>query len=261
MAVAISSRSSISPGDHVLESLLERQARFYLADHPLELGGDGGCDSRTTARSPGGRTSRPQGVGDQDDRVRQLLVEGVSRFFWRRRRTSAAGRSRPAGRSAGRAGSAARGRRSEHEHPRRHADDRRAQSSRYSLTFSLRSARARCGRCSPKSRCSTALFSWAGRRSGDQVGDGSLAAGAAVSAFSSLPAGSGEPLVDAGAPTPVPGRRDEQDPQGERPATTSPSMSMSASRPRPSRRTRRGPRQVDAHDLELLDELGRMPVA
>ena len=64
--------------DHVLERLLERQAEVDLADDPTELGRD---------RRPGlahdeldglqERRTGAQRVGDQRDRVRQLLVEGA----------------------------------------------------------------------------------------------------------------------------------------------------------------------------------------
>ena len=64
--------------DHVLERLLERQAEVDLADDAAELDRD--RRSRLADDELDGlqeRRAGPQGVGDQRDRVRQLLVERV----------------------------------------------------------------------------------------------------------------------------------------------------------------------------------------
>ena len=64
--------------DHVLERLVERQAQVDLADDAAELGRDG--RPRLAHDQLDGlqeRRAGAQGVGDQGDRVRQLLVEGV----------------------------------------------------------------------------------------------------------------------------------------------------------------------------------------
>ena len=64
--------------DHVLERLVERQAEVDLADDPAELGRD--RRPRLAHDELDGleeRRAGAQGVGDQGDRVRQLLVERV----------------------------------------------------------------------------------------------------------------------------------------------------------------------------------------
>ena len=64
--------------DHVLERLVERQAEVDLADDAAELGRD--RRSRLANDELDGLQERRTGsqrVGDQGDRVRQLLVEGV----------------------------------------------------------------------------------------------------------------------------------------------------------------------------------------
>ena len=64
--------------DHVLERLVERQAEVDLADDPAELGRDRRprlADDQLDRLEE--RRAGAQGVGDQGDRVRQLLVERV----------------------------------------------------------------------------------------------------------------------------------------------------------------------------------------
>ena len=64
--------------DHVLQRLVERQAEVDLADDAAELGRD--RRPRLAHDQLDGlqeRRAGAQGVGDEGDRVRQLLVEGV----------------------------------------------------------------------------------------------------------------------------------------------------------------------------------------
>src|SRR6478752_230326 len=66
------------PADHVLERLVERQAEVDLTDDPAELRRDRRprlADDQLDGLQEG--RAGPQGVGDQGDGVRELLVEGA----------------------------------------------------------------------------------------------------------------------------------------------------------------------------------------
>ena len=148
--------------DHVLERLLERQAEVDLADDPAELGRD--RRPRLAHDQLDGLQERRAGaqrVGDQGDRVRQLLVEGVEPAALaavepEAREPEADERAdQPHERAAEAPGRTATARSSTAGMPRVEP----AQMTRNSDGLSLRSARAMSrARLAPKSRCSTTLL-------------------------------------------------------------------------------------------------------
>ena len=137
-----------------------------------------------------------------------------------------------------------------------------AQITRYSEGFSCRSARAISrARFAPKSRCSTTLLSWVSAwLDCDGGGEAALAGSRTPPGASGLRRGVAlEPGVDPGA---APGHRDahrDQQDRERRDAGDGEGQGVhecSLLQPARSWRHEEAGRQVDALDLELLDELG-----
>ena len=163
--------------DHVLEGLVERQAEVDLADDPAELRRD--RRSRLADDQLDGlqeRRAGPQRVGDQGDRVRQLLVEGAQAAALAAVQPEA--RDEEADEGADEQDErVAQGRQEERDRrniPIGTPKMQPIQIKRNSDGLSLRSARAISrARFAPKSRCSTTLLTLASACAlGDQVGDG-----------------------------------------------------------------------------------------